>query len=253
MGIVNITPDSFSDGGHFFNPDLALRHIETLINQGADIIDIGAESTRPGADPVSTKDELSRLTPILTLYHQYFNTPISLDTTKADIAEFGLSHNVTYINDVSGLTKEAKMAEVINRRNANVIVMHSKGTPKSMQDNPHYTDIIEDVLHFFNEALAKLTTTGEIILDPGIGFGKTVEHNLTLIRHLNTLTQFQKRILIGTSRKSFIGHLTNAEVTDRLPGSIASAVIAYLNGATLFRVHDVAAHKQALMLAASLS
>lgn len=251
MGIVNITPDSFSDGGKWTTPDAALRHTEQLIREGAHIIDVGAESTRPGAPDVPAEEEEKRLLPYLKKYRQYFDTPLSLDTTKATIAEMGLSLGVSIINDVSGLSRDQKMADVAAAYNCPVILMHMKGTPRTMQRNPEYEDVIKEVKSDLEKKIGDARKKGvsKIMIDPGIGFGKTVAHNLEILNRLKEFRSLNCPIAVGTSRKSFIGAITGAETQDRLPGTIASTLIAVQHGASIVRVHDVKEVKQALTVA----
>lgn len=244
MGIVNVTPDSFSDAGLFLDVDHALRHIEQLISDGADIIDIGAESTRPGAISISGDEECQRLEPLLKQYCRFFSVPLSLDTTKSSVAEMGLSYGVSMINDVSGLVYDSQMSRVIARAGAAVVVMHS-------QSEPVYADVVADVKLFLSKAVRVAVDAGitSIMIDPGIGFGKNGSHNLCLLRDLSQLTSLPYPILVGTSRKRFIGALTGEDVDQRLEGTLASVVIAAEHGAHFVRVHDVKAIKGALLVA----
>ncbi|RAP32327.1 dihydropteroate synthase [Candidatus Marinamargulisbacteria bacterium SCGC AG-414-C22] len=250
MGIVNITPDSFADGGKYNAYDKAMTRIETLIQQGADIIDLGAESTRPGAAEVSEEIELSRLRPILESYQDYFDVPLSLDTRKAEVAELGLKHNVSIINDISGLTHDSRMCDVIKRYDAWVVIMHMQQTPQNMQDNPHYNDVIKDINSFFKNQIdtLKALKRNKIILDPGIGFGKTLEHNLTIIKQFDQFKKHKLPLLIGTSNKSFIGQLTHQPVAKRGGGTVASSLLACQKGASIVRVHDVELLKNAILV-----
>ncbi|RAP34244.1 dihydropteroate synthase [Candidatus Marinamargulisbacteria bacterium SCGC AG-439-L15] len=250
MGIVNLTPDSFSDGGQCMDIDAALRQIETLINDGADIIDIGAESTRPGATPISIEEEINRLQPILSVYKQHFEAPLSLDTQKAAVAHYGLENGVDMINDVSAFS-DPQMLSVLARYTPAVCIMHMQGTPQTMQKNPQYTDIISEITHFFKEKIAMANSHGlhTIILDPGIGFGKTLDHNLAILKDLHHIKSLGYPVLIGASRKSFIGQLSQNEApSQRLAGSIAANVIAVNHGASIVRVHDVKEMRQALLV-----
>lgn len=250
MAILNLTPDSFSDGGHYNDPSTALTRIEYLIDQGADIIDIGAESTRPNAKPISQAEEERRLLPILKAYKKHFDVPLSIDTTKSAIAELALSYGASIINDTSAFRFDPAMPSVIAKHNATAVLMHSIKTPETMQDNPSYTDIIRDVSLSLSEsiAIAKAAGITEIILDPGIGFGKTVTHNLQLLNHLDRLKALGYPILVGVSRKSMIGHITGESSTTRLEGTIAANIAAYFKGAQIFRVHDVGAVKKAMQV-----
>lgn len=249
MGILNLTPDSFSDGGKFNDPKTAFKRIEALINDGADIIDIGAESTRPGAEPISVEEEHARLAPILTeLKNEFPKIQVSLDTTKSEIAAFGCDCGVDIINDVSGLTLDPNMAKRISGYDVSVVLMHMKGTPKTMQANPHYTDLINEVKNSLINSIkiGKAQGLSKFIIDPGIGFGKTLEHNLALLNHLDEFKELGYEIMIGTSKKSFIGTLLEADVEDRLEGTISSNVVAVMKGASIVRVHDVKEMRKAL-------
>ena len=254
VGIVNVTPDSFSDGNRYLNPDQCLKHIERLIEEGADIIDLGAESTRPGALPISEKEEIARLQPVLKKYTQYFDIPLSIDTTKSAIADLSLSLGASIINDISGFQKDPLMPKVIAKYQAAVVIMHSQGTPQIMQNNPQYSNIMDEVKLYFQKAIAIARTEGiqSVIIDPGIGFGKTASHNLVLLNRIDHFAQLGCPMMIGVSRKSVIGHVSNASVEDRLPGTIAANVAAFLKGACLFRVHDVEQNVQALQVAKAI-
>jgi dihydropteroate synthase len=248
MGIVNITPDSFSDGGQFFSADAAFSHIDTLIQQGADIIDIGAESTKPGADTISAEEEIRRLTPILSVYTKHFSTPLSLDTTKAEVAEYGLNNGVSMINDISGFKEDSRLPEVVGRHKVPVVLMHRLSPSKTMQHNPHYDDVIAAIQARFEESLAIAASHGvnDIMLDPGIGFGKTAAHNFTILKQCHTFCKYGHPVLMGPSRKAFIGSITNEPPQQRLSGTLAACVWAYTQGVSVFRVHDVGEIKKAL-------
>lgn len=254
MGIINVTPDSFSDGGQFLSPDQALKQIERQIQEGADLIDIGAESTRPGAQKVTLEEEIQRLEPILRVYKRHFDTPLSLDTSKSETASMGLAYGVDIINDISALRADPEMAAVANKHRCPVILMHMQGEPATMQSRPQYTHVVTEVVDFLAERLEFARRAGltDIILDPGIGFGKSPDHNLQLIKHVDALKRLDCPVLMGVSRKSFIGAITGAEVQNRLPGSLAAAVFAAMSYSHFIRVHDVAAHKQALQIADAL-
>ena len=249
MGILNITPDSFSDGGQFLRLDQAIAHAQQMVADGADFIDIGGESSRPGAAPVSEAEELDRVIPIIDALTKSFSVPISIDTYKPRVAELALEHGATILNDITGL-QNPDMVKVAAKFHAPVILMHMLGTPQTMQQNPTYSDVITDIKTFFKKQLAIAHAAGitDIILDPGLGFGKTLEHNLTILKRLNEFTDLGYPLLIGPSRKSFIGTLTGLPVEDRLEGSIAATVIAALNGAKIIRVHDVKESKRALQI-----
>lgn len=244
MGILNTTPDSFSDGGKHHPLAAALAHAETLIKQGAHIIDIGGESTRPGAEPVSAQEEIQRTQPVIThLRKTHPNQLISIDTTKASVAEAALNAGADIINDISALQNDPDMAPLAALTRAGVILMHKQGTPQTMQDSPTYENVVDDVMQYLNERLQAATQIGidadACIIDPGIGFGKTLEHNLDLLRNLHCFTHLAP-VLVGLSRKRFIGTLTQKEApTDRLIGSLSAAAYALSQGIHILRVHDV--------------
>jgi dihydropteroate synthase len=256
MGIVNVTPDSFSDGGRYLEARSALIHALELAREGAAILDLGGESTRPGADPVPADEECRRVIPVIEgLVAAGVNARISVDTSKAEVAERALAAGATVVNDVTALRAAPQIAELVAQAGAQLCLMHMVGTPRTMQADPHYEDVVSEVKRFLEERMKFATSHGvaeqRIILDPGIGFGKTVAHNLELIRRLPELVTLGRPVLIGTSRKSFLGQLTGREVDDRLPGTIAANVLAYERGATIFRVHDVAPLVDALTVAAA--
>jgi len=255
MGIVNVTPDSFSDGGLYLQRERAIAHALELVEQGADIIDVGGESTRPGAEPVPLEEELRRVIPVVEGIRKESDVCISVDTYKAEVAEAALAAGADMVNDVSALRFDGRMAEVIARWQAPVVLMHMRGEPRTMQQNPHYEDVISEIAEFLRERIAAAVAAGipreRIIIDPGIGFGKRLEHNLEIFRRLGELkakVQGQP-LLIGPSRKSFIGELTGLPVEERLEGTIASVVAAILGGADIVRVHDVGQVKRAVLVA----
>ena len=246
MGILNVTPDSFSDGGQFFSFDQAIAHAEQMIAAGADIIDVGGESTRPGSQFVAAEEELRRVIPIIEALTARESVPISIDTTKSEVARAALAAGAEIVNDISGLRFEPALASEAARTGAGLVLMHSRGTPKNMQQLPPAEDIISDVIDGLKAAVVIATEHGvsrdQIAIDPGIGFGKTVAQNLELIAKLDQITAAfpDLPVMIGTSRKSFIGKLLNdAPVEERLSGTIASTVAAVLKGAHIVRVHDV--------------
>ena len=243
MGILNATPDSFSDGGKFNQLNSALDRISIMLKEGADIIDVGGESTRPNAEPVPEEEELQRVIPILQKARDYFpNAVFSIDTTKFEVAKQALEAGAGIVNDVSGLRKEPRFAELCAEYNATYVLMHSIGNPQNMQQNPEYEDVVEDVFSFFEEKIAVLQTAGvkNIILDPGIGFGKTLDHNLKLIARLDSFQKFGFPVLVGASRKSMIGQILDGRPPEeRLTGTIAAHYHALVNGAGILRVHDV--------------
>ncbi|QDP01573.1 dihydropteroate synthase [Thalassotalea sp. PS06] len=242
MGILNVTPDSFSDGGKFTSLDIALEQAEQMIKDGASIIDIGGESTRPGAAEVSLQDELDRVIPVIEAIKQRFDTLVSIDTSKAQVMEVAVANGADLINDVRAL-QNTGCVQVAAKAQIPVCLMHMQGLPRTMQDNPQYDDVVEDVKQFFVERIAACEQAGiernNIILDPGFGFGKTLEQNYQLLANQKQLLDLGLPILAGISRKSMIGHLLNREVEERLAGSLSAAVIAAINGAGIIRVHDV--------------
>jgi dihydropteroate synthase len=255
MGIVNVTPDSFSDGGRFLAPDRAIAHARELVADGADLLDVGGESTRPGARAVSAEEELERVAPVLAGLEDV-GVPISIDTSKVAVAEAGIDAGAEIVNDVTALRQEPALAGVCARRGCRVILMHMQGTPRTMQENPTYDDVVDDVRAFLAERIEFAVGEGiaekRIWVDPGIGFGKTVDHNLELLRRLEELRALGRPVVVGTSRKRFIGALTGREVDDRLGGTIASNVLALRAGADVLRVHDVAETRQAALVAESI-
>jgi dihydropteroate synthase len=251
MGIVNVTPDSFSDGGEFLSPDAAVAHGRELLSAGADIVDVGGESTRPGAAEVSAEEEMERVLPVVAALAADGAT-VSIDTSKAAVADAALAAGATIVNDVTALADPA-MAPLCAERGPGVILMHMKGTPRTMQDDPVYDEVVSDVREFLAERLRFAMDAGiaedRIWVDPGIGFGKTVDHNLELIARLGELHDLGRPIVVGASRKTFIGKITGRDVGDRLGGSIASNVLAVAHGADVLRVHDVPETIEALRVA----
>jgi dihydropteroate synthase len=255
MGIVNVTPDSFSDGGEFLDADRAIAHGRDLLEEGADLLDIGGESTRPGAQAVDAGEELLRVQPVIEALAAD-ETTISIDTSKALVAEIALDAGATMVNDVTALRADPDLPAVCAETGCELVLMHMLGDPRTMQENPTYDDVVDDVKAFLSERIEFAISEGvaeeRIWIDPGIGFGKTVEHNLELHRRLRELAELGRPIAFGSSRKSFIGKLTGAEVDRRVGGTIASNVIAYANGARMLRVHDVAPMSQALTVATAI-
>lgn len=248
MGVLNVTPDSFFDGGKYNHTETAVQQALQMIAEGADIIDIGGESSRPGAEKVSAEQELERVLEIVKRLSQETTVPISIDTYKPEVAHACLRAGAKILNDITGLTNP-EMVSVAKEFHVPVVLMHMQGTPQTMQTNPTYTDVVQEIKKFFLQQIevAKQNNITDIILDPGIGFGKTLAHNLEILHRLDELTSLPYPILIGLSRKSFIGKLDNdAPAEDRLPGTIAGNILAYQKGANIFRVHDVAACRQAL-------
>jgi dihydropteroate synthase len=260
MGVVNVTPDSFSDGGLFLDAAAAVAHGQELIAQGANILDVGGESTRPGAEPVEEAEELRRVLPVI---EGLAGTEISIDTSKAAVARAALAAGASLVNDVSALRADPEMVGVVASSGARCCLMHMQGEPRTMQRSPRYEDVVDDVKAFLEERLAYAVREGvseqRVWLDPGIGFGKTLAHNLELLRRLAELTALGRPLVVGTSRKSFLGRLiADAEGREepvdtaaRLPGTLASSVLAYERGATVLRVHDVAPLRAALAVAAA--
>jgi len=257
MGIVNVTPDSFSDGGRFFDPESAISQAKNLSERKADILDIGGESTRPGSDPVDEDEELRRVIPVIEGIRRLgIETPISIDTRRLSVAEKAVDAGATIINDVTALRDRPELADFIAERNLGVVLMHMLGRPKTMQKDPHYDDVISEIGDFFEERLAfaveKRIPAENIVLDPGIGFGKKLVHNLTILRECGTWLKYNRPILIGPSRKRFIGGIIDRDVTERLYGTIGACVAALHSGARIFRVHDAGPVRDALAIAYSI-
>ena len=253
MGIINVTPDSFSDGGKFFSPEVAINHASKLVSQGADIIDIGGESTRPGAEQVPELEELKRVIPVIEKIRTDNPTIlISIDTTKASVAKHAVEAGADIINDVSGLSFDNNMIGIVERFNVHVVIMHMKGNPQNMQLNPKYKDIVNEILDFFKIKIKIAIQSGinrsMIILDPGIGFGKTVDHNFELLSRLNEFNVLELPIMIGPSRKSFIGITLDLPPEDRLEGTAAAVSAGVMNGASIVRVHDVKSMKRVVKI-----
>lgn len=251
MGVLNITPDSFSDGGFFIKRETALAQARLMVEQGAAIIDIGGESTRPGAEPVSEQEELDRVIPVIEFLQAEFPVIVSIDTSKAKVMEAAVAAGAGLINDVRALREEGALASAVGL-DAAVCLMHMQGEPRTMQAAPVYADVVADVKAFLSERIVECEQAGlskeRLLIDPGFGFGKTPQHNLSLIKHLHELKELHCPILVGVSRKSTIGQLLDRPVTDRLAGSLALAVMAVSNGAQVVRAHDVAATVDALKM-----
>ena len=252
MGILNITPDSFSDGGLYCEPERALARAEAMLAEGADLIDVGGQSSRPGSEPVPAAVEQARVAPVVREIVKRHNALVSVDTYRADVAAAALDAGAVMVNDISALHFDPGMAPLLAQRDAAVVLMHMQGTPRTMQQAPVYHHVIDDIYGFLCERLQDAVQAGitrqRIVLDPGFGFGKTVAHNLDLLRGLDHLGGLGQPLLVGTSRKSFLGHLLQRPVGDRLAGSLAAALWAAQRGAALVRVHDVGATVQALAL-----
>jgi len=257
MGILNVTPDSFSDGGRFADPQAAVQRGLQMIQEGADIIDVGGESTRPGAAAVSADEETARVVPVILALAKAPGALLSIDTMKAAVAERAVEAGAQIVNDVSALTHDPDMSRVASESGAGVILMHMQGTPRTMQKEPHYADVVTDIRDYLKARVDALVAGGmaveTIAVDPGIGFGKTVEHNVSLLANVRTLTALGRPVVVGLSRKSFLGKLTGCEVDDRLASSLAGLVFCILNGTHILRVHDVKESRQALTVATALA
>jgi dihydropteroate synthase len=253
MGIVNVTPDSFSDGGRFNNRTAALEQALTLVGEGAAIIDIGGESTRPGSHPVELDEELSRVLPVVEALAARAGAPISVDTTKAEVARRALAAGATIVNDITALRGDVDMVNVVAETGCPVCLMHMLGQPKTMQRHPRYDDVVSEVIAFLEERMAFALTHGvredQILLDPGIGFGKSVEHNLALLHHLDRFVALGRPVLLGASRKRFLGAILGGEPDQRVIGTVATTVLGFQAGAHIFRVHDVRPNVDALRVA----
>ncbi|MCD6054196.1 MAG: Dihydropteroate synthase [Rubrobacteraceae bacterium] len=255
VGILNITPDSFSDGGEFLDPGAAAEHAATMLDEGADILDVGGESTRPGSDPVSQEEEIQRVIPVLErILSVRPEAVISVDTYRSGTATAALEAGASLVNDVTALRGDPRIASVIQEAACPVILMHMQGEPKTMQKEPHYEDVVREVRNFLAERAEYAVAAGirpeNVILDPGIGFGKNLDHNLDLLRNLDAIVDLGFPVLIGASRKSFMEKITGVqEARDRVSGTVATTVLAYERGATFFRVHDVRANREALAVA----
>jgi dihydropteroate synthase len=243
MGVLNVTPDSFFDGGKFLNPAKAVAHALKLAEEGAEILDIGGESTRPGATPASEKDELRRVIPVIEKLAAKIRIPISIDTMKPAIARAALAAGASIVNDVAANRGDNEMWKIVAEFCAGYICMHAQGTPQTMQKNPRYKKAVREVGEFFRERLKKLNVAGvaadQVMFDPGIGFGKTAEHNLQLLAHLENFMKLKRPLLIGASRKSFLGKFSGTDANERLPASLACAILAVESGAQIIRAHDV--------------
>ena len=249
MGILNVTPDSFSDGGLFDDVDTAVEYVKKMVSEGADLIDIGGESTRPGSHPLSEKDELARVLPVIQNLIDKVSIPLSIDTYKPHVADVCLKTGAHLINDITGLTNP-EMRKVIAKNKVPVVLMHMKGSPTTMQQNPQYNNLLGDLTVFFRKQIniARNEHIEQIIIDPGIGFGKNTEHNLQILKQLTTFKSFGCPLLVGPSRKSFIGAITGLSVKERVEGTIAAVTVAVMNGADIVRVHDVKECKRALQI-----
>ena len=256
MGIVNVTPDSFSDGGRFLDPDAAVAHGIALAREGAHVLDVGGESTRPGSDPVSLEEELARVVPVVERLAATVDVSISIDTMKAGVAQAAIAAGAGMVNDVTALAGDPAMAGVVAAAGVPVCLMHMRGRPKTMQDDPRYGDVVAEVRTFLagraEHAVAAGIREDQICVDPGIGFGKTAEHNLSLIRHLGEIAALGFPVLVGPSRKRFLGAITGAPEHLRGPASVAAAVACVRHGAWMVRVHEVAPVRDALAVEAAV-
>lgn len=253
MGVLNVTPDSFSDGGEFLSPLPAIEHAYKMIEEGADIIDIGGESSRPGSDPVSIDEEINRILPIIEELIDNISVPLSIDTYKSKVAKKALKLGVEIVNDISGLRSDPEMGKIISEYKAYVIIMHMKGTPKNMQDDPKYDNLLGEIIEFFNRQTQFAVNSGiqktRIILDPGIGFGKRIADNFVLLNSLKMLADLGYPLLVGPSRKSFIGLTLKLPPNQRVEGTSAAVTASILNGAKIVRVHDVKEMKRVVTIA----
>ena len=258
MGVVNVTPDSFSDGGLYLDAEAAIEHGRQLVVQGALVLDVGGESTRPGAAEVDAEEEQRRTVPVVTELAAALpeGQEVSIDTSKLAVAEAALDAGATIVNDITALRAAPEIAALCADRGSSLVLMHMQGTPRTMQENPTYDDVVDDVKAFLAERLELALSMGvaeeKVWLDPGIGFGKTLEHNLELLRRLGELRELGRPLVVGTSRKSFIGKIDGSEVGDRIGGTIASSILAVAAGADVLRVHDVVEIVQALTVAAAI-
>jgi dihydropteroate synthase len=253
MGVLNVTPDSFSDDGFFFDKEKAIAHGLRMVEEGADIIDIGGESTRPGSKPLELEEELRRVIPVIESLAKEVDVPISIDTYKSTVAQRAIEAGAEMINDISGLHFDPSLAQLAAKEDTPLVLMHIRGTPETMQKDVHYDSLFSEILQYLKDSIQRAESTGldprQIIIDPGIGFGKTVEDNLLIIKNLYEFRILGKPILLGTSRKTFIGKILNTEVGDRLEGTLSSIAIGVLNGAHIIRSHDVLQAKKAIAVA----
>jgi dihydropteroate synthase len=256
MGILNVTPDSFSDGGRYLDVQQAVTHAETMVAEGATLIDIGGESSRPGASPVSVNDELARVVPVIRGLVDAVDVLISVDTFKAEVAQHALEAGAHIVNDITALCGDPAMGTVVAEMEAGVVLMHMKGTPRTMQQAPQYDNVVNEIRLWLKKKVQNAEAQGiaaeRIIIDPGIGFGKTTEHNLEILKRLSEFRELNKPLLVGTSRKSFIGNVLGVPVTDRVEGTAATVCWAITNGADIVRVHDVKANVRAARMTDAL-
>lgn len=257
MGIVNLNHDSFYSESQCHSTDEAIAMGQQMADEGADILDIGAESSKPGSQGISIEEEISQVLPVVKKLCKNINIPVSVDTAKSEVAEVVLDNGAAIINDITGLQKDPEMADIIARKNAGVVVMHMKGTPETMQNSPVYDDLINDITFYLQKSITLAESAGiasdKIAIDPGIGFGKTIEHNLEILGSLKLFKPIEKPILVGVSRKSFIGKIQNLPVEERLEGSLIAGLMAVINGAQILRVHDVKETRQMLDLVQAIN
>ena len=250
MGILNVTPDSFYDGGRYTGEDEALARVEEMIGEGADIIDVGGESVRPGVDPIGLNEELGRVIPVIEKIKKQFSIPICVDTYKAEVARQAIEEGAEMVNDISALRFDPDLRKIVAGYGVSVVLMHIKGTPKNMQDNPRYDSVMEEIISYLDSSIKLAEEAGAdgrgIIVDPGIGFGKTTAHNLEILRRLEELASLGKPILVGLSRKSFIGNVLGLPQEERLEGGLAATCMAVWRGARLVRTHDVSPTRRAV-------
>jgi dihydropteroate synthase len=250
MGILNVTPDSFSDGGRYFDSDTAVAHGLKMVEYGADFIDVGGESTRPGSAPLSVEEEIRRVIPVIEKLSNECDIPISIDTYKSEVAEAALDAGATIVNDITGLHLDERLPLIIAKYSASAVLMHIKGTPKTMQVNPQYDNVVEEIISYLRKSISFAQNAGvdQIIIDPGIGFGKSLEHNLVIIQQLKQFQQLGCPVMVGPSRKSFIGTILDLPVEQRLEGTAAVVAVSIMNGASIVRVHDVKEMKRVAMV-----
>jgi dihydropteroate synthase len=257
MGVVNVTPDSFFDGGRYLDAEAAVAHAVRLVEEGADLLDVGAESTRPGADIVNEAEECRRAIPVVAAVARAVTVPISIDTSKAAVARAALEAGAVLVNDVTALRGDPAMVDVVARTGAGIVLMHMHGTPRTMQQAPHYDDVVGEISEFFEERIRFAVAHGivrrQIILDPGIGFGKLLVHNLTLLAQLRSFEQFECPLLVGVSQKAFLGQLVDRPVQERQWATAAAVAMAVDRGAGILRVHDVKTMKDVVQVAAAIS
>jgi dihydropteroate synthase len=256
MGILNVTPDSFSDGGRYLDRDSALRRVDELERQGADVIDVGGESTRPGSNPVSEDEEMRRVIPVIEAAADRSRVALSIDTTKSTVARSALAAGAEIINDISGLRFDPGLGQLAAESGAGLVLMHIRGEPRTMQDDVRYGDLVQDIAEELGASLASALAAGcrpeQLVVDPGIGFGKTARQNLVLINELDRFVSLGYPVLVGPSRKSFIGRILGLEMDERLEATLAACVVALIRGARIFRVHDVQAARRALFMAEAI-